>query len=142
MNLLTRRNLLYRVVSAPDPRLNLNVRLGSKEFPQSDAADPSQLAHKIRERLTDEKRLVRIYGSEVVVVRLTGDGSRARLHVLNYANRPVVGLRVRVLGRFPKQSSAVFGSPEARLQDVSVDRQATEFTLAELSRYAVIDLFP
>lgn len=142
MNLLTRRNLLYRVVDTPDPRLNINVRIGSKEFPQSDAADPSRLAHKIRAQLTDDKRLVRIYGSEVVVVRLTGNGSRARLHLLNYANRPVVGLRVRVLGRFPKQASAVFGFPDARLQDVSVDGNSTEFTLAELSRYAVIDLSP
>jgi hypothetical protein len=140
MNLLTRRNLLYRVVAESDPRLDINVQLGSREFPKSDAADPSRLAHKIRAQLTDDKRLVRIFGSEVVIVRLTGDESRARLHVLNYANRPVVGLRVRVLGKYAKPTAAVFGAPDLRLQDVTVDNNAIEFTLPELSRYAVIDL--
>jgi hypothetical protein len=62
------------------------------------------------------------------------------LHVLNYANRPVVGLRVRLLGRYSKQTGAVFGASDMRLQDVTVDDKSTEFTLPELSRYAVIDL--
>jgi hypothetical protein len=58
MNLLTRRNLLYRIVTAPDPRLDLNIRLGSKEYPKSEAADPSKLAQKIRAELTEEKRIL------------------------------------------------------------------------------------
>jgi hypothetical protein len=140
MNLLSRRNLLFRVVAAPDPHLDVNVRLGSTQFPKTDADDPNRLAHKIRSQLTDDKRLVRIYGSEVVIVRLTGDGNRARLQVLNYANRPVMGLRIRILGSYPKQDAAVFGAPAQRLQDVVVESKATEFTLPELSRYAVIDL--
>ena len=98
MNLLSRRNLLYRIVSAPDPHLDLNIRLGSKEYPKSEAANPSQLAQKIRAELTDEKRLLRVYGSEVVIARLMGNAGRVRIHLLNYANRPVTGLRVRVLG--------------------------------------------
>src|SRR6266481_2483186 len=32
MNLLTRRNLLFRIVTAPDPHLDLNVQLGSPEY--------------------------------------------------------------------------------------------------------------
>src|ERR1700736_5625822 len=58
MNLFTRRNLLYRVVTTPDARLDINVRLGSKEFPKTDAADPNRLAQKIRAQLTDDKRMV------------------------------------------------------------------------------------
>ena len=37
MNLLTRRNLLFRIVSAPDPSLDLNIRLGATEYPRSAA---------------------------------------------------------------------------------------------------------
>src|SRR5260370_22996081 len=44
MNLLSRHNLLYKVVPVPDPKLQLNVHLGSKEFPTAHAADPSPLA--------------------------------------------------------------------------------------------------
>ncbi|MDQ2948004.1 MAG: hypothetical protein M3Y27_19060, partial [Acidobacteriota bacterium] len=60
MNLLTRHNLLYKIVAAPDARLDLNIRLGSKDYPKSDAADPDILARKIRGQLGDEKRLLRL----------------------------------------------------------------------------------
>lgn len=140
LNLLTRRNLLFRVVTAPDPALPVNVRLGDKNYPKNE--DPNLLAQRIRSELTDEKRLLRLYGSEVVVARLTGSGGRARLHLLNYSNRPVVGLRVRVLGVFPHAAMAAFDKPGARLQDVTTDGGATEFTIGEMSTYAVVDLTP
>lgn len=140
MNLLTRRNLLYRIVPAPDSHLDLNIRLGSKEYPKSEAADPSQLAQKIRSELTDEKRLLRVYGSEVVIARLTGNGAKARIHLLNYANRPVKGLRVRVLGTFANWKVAAYDKPGLKLEDFASADGATEFSVPEMSTYAVIDL--
>jgi hypothetical protein len=135
MNLLSRHNLLYTIVPAPDPKLALNVRPTKAE-----ASDPSRLAQKIRAQLGDEKRLLRLYGSEVVIARLAGNGARARLHILNYANRPVFGLRVRVLGSWAKQTVLAFGKPDLKLTDVLVDSAATEFTLPEVGIYVVVDL--
>ncbi len=142
MNLLVRRNLLFRLVQAPDPKLDLNVKIGSAQFPVAEAENPDMMAHKIRQELTDDKRLVRIYGSEVVIARLESDGTRARLHLLNYAGakRPVVGLRVRVLGRYREAALLASGLPGSKVLDYTLDSDATEFTLAELKMYAVIDL--
>jgi len=140
MNLLSRRNLLYRIVTAPDPGLDMNIRLGSKEYPKSEARNPSQLAQKIRAELTDEKRLLRVYGSEVVIARLVGASGRVRIHLLNYANRPVTGLRVRVLGNYPSWQVAAYEHPDLKLVDFRTADGATEFTLPEMSTYAVIDL--
>jgi hypothetical protein len=140
MNLLSRRNLLYRIVSAPDPHLDLNIRLGSTAYPKSEAANPSMLAQKIRAELTDEKRLLRVYGSEVVIARLVGTGDWVRIHLLNYANRPVTGLRVRVLGSFPNWQVAAYDKPHLKIEDLSTADGATEFTVPEMLTYAVIDL--
>jgi len=140
MNLLSRHNLLYRIVAAPDAQLDLNIRLGSKEYPKSEAEDPGFLAHKIRGQLGDEKRLLRVYGSEVVIARLIGNRDRARVHILNYANRPVAGLRVRVTGVYSHQTMKAFAKPDLKLQDVAVEGGATEFTVPEMSVYAVVDL--
>src|SRR5581483_8376357 len=85
LNMLVRDNLLVSVVTRPDPHLKLTVRLGSKEFPLQDARNPVVMEHEIRARLTDEKRLVRIYGSEVVLARLTELPDGVRVHLLNYA---------------------------------------------------------
>jgi hypothetical protein len=146
MNLLDRANLLFRIVAPtdtrPDPRLKLMVRLGTKEYPAADAKNPIVVAHAVRGNLTDEKRSVRIYGSPVVIARLTASGSQARLHLLNYtaATRSVDGIRVRVLGQYPKHRLAASGSPGLELADYSVETDATEFTLPQLKTYAVIDL--
>jgi hypothetical protein len=141
LNLLTRHNLLYKTVTAPDKHLDLNVQLGSKEYPKSDAADPNLLARTIRRQLGDEKRRLRLYGSEVVIARLLGNKDRARIHLLNYATRPVNGLRIRVLGSWPHQKLMGFEKPDLKLTDVTIEKGATEFTLPEMSAYAVIDLF-
>jgi hypothetical protein len=142
MNLMVRNNLLFKVVSGTDPQLKLTVRIGSKEFPRTDASNPSMMAHEVRARLTDERRSIRVYGSEVVVARLTALPDGLRVHLLNYAGaeRKVDGLRVRVLGQYPKHRLAAAGSPRAELLDYSADADATEFTLPELKTYAVIDL--
>ena len=142
MNLMVRDNLLFRVVSRPDPALKLTVRLGSKELPLEDAKNPVMAVHEIRARLTDEKRSFRLYGSAVVVGRLTKLPDGVRVHLLNYAGaeRKVDGVRVRVLGQYRKHQIGAAGSPTEELLDYLVDRDATEFTLPELRSYAVIDL--
>jgi hypothetical protein len=142
MNLLVRRNLLFRVVKHPDPKVDLTVELGSAEYPRSEAGDPSLLAEKVRSNLTDEKRLLRLYGSEVVVGRLVGDGHRARLYLLNYgaARSPVEGIRIRVSGVYPKCDVAEYDSPKVRLLDVGTASGVTEFTVPELRSFAVIQL--
>ncbi|MBS1854063.1 MAG: hypothetical protein JST11_01755 [Acidobacteria bacterium] len=142
MNLMVRYNLLFRRVSRPDPQLKLNVRLGSKEFPLNLAKNPGMMAHEIRAQLTDEKRSLRVYGSAVVVARLTVSPDGLRVHLLNYAGaeRKVDGIRVRVPGRYTKHRVAAEGSPQVELLDYLADADATEFTLPELKTYAVIDL--
>ena len=142
MNLLVRNNLLFRLVAAPDQRLKVNVKLGSKEYPLQDARNPGTVAHAVRFKLTDEKRSVRIYGSPVVIARLTASGDKARVHLLNYAGaaRKVEGIRVRVLGRYSKHQLWLADGAGVELLDFSVDPDATEFTLPELTTYAVIDL--
>jgi hypothetical protein len=138
MNLMTRRNLQFKIVSAPDPSLDLNVRLGAPEYPRSAAANPSEFVAMIRQKLTDAKRLLRIYGSEVVAGRLTGDGSRTRLHLLNYSARKVEGIRVRLLGEYKKAQLSTPGG--GAITDFAAADGITEFSLPELGTYAIIDL--
>ncbi len=78
----------------------------------------------------------------VVIARLTGDGGRLRLQLLNYAavSRTLNGIRVRVLGRYPKHEVRALGNAGAALVDYEAAADATEFTLPELKSYAVIDL--
>ena len=142
MNLLVRDNLLFQLVPAPDRHLKVNVKLGTRDYPLQDAKNPGMIAHEVRANLTDEKRSVRVYGSAVVVARLTASGGRARLHLLNYdgAVRKVEGIRVRLLGEYPKHLLALADGENVELVDYVVDGGATEFTLPELKTYAVIDL--
>ncbi len=142
MNLLVRRNLLFKVVRRPDPKLDLSVALGSPEYPRSEAANPSLLAEKVRSRLTDRKRLLRVYGSELVIGRLLGDARHARLYLMNYAagKWPVQGVRIRVLGHYAKPEIADYDTRIGGLQDVSISSDAIEFTIPELKTFAVISL--
>lgn len=140
VNLMVRRNLLCRVVSAPDPAADLNVRIGSPEFPEAAAANPVAVADKARSLLTDKKRLLRIFGAEVVIGRLyTGQG-RARIHLLNYGRDNVEGVRVRVLGSYSDVRLAAFGYPGAKPEDLVIQDGATEFTIPFLGTYAIVDL--
>jgi len=140
LNLLARRNLLFRVVNAPDPRADLNVRIGSPEFPAAEAADPVAFADKVRRRLTDPKRLLRLYGSETALGRLLVGAGRARIHVLNYGGEPIEELRVRVRGSYEVRRIAVFGHADAKPKDYVNKNGATEFTIPEMGVYAVVDL--
>jgi hypothetical protein len=136
MNLMVKGNLLFRPVRAPDRSAKLNVQLGTKQFPLEDARNPGKMAQLIRSTLTDDRRSVRLYGSLVVVARVSGTAERARVQLLNYAGaeRKIDGLRVRVLGRYTKHDNS-------QLLDYTVEADATEFTLPELKLYTVIDLW-
>lgn len=142
MNLMIRRNLLFKPVDAPEDGLDLNVRFGSEEYLKGDTSDPSRLAQSIRARLTDQKRLVRIYGGLTVIARLVGDEKQARLYLLNYTTgrRSEFGIRVRVLGTYAKYEAAVSGLADADIHDYVVADGATEFTIPAMQTLAVIDL--
>ena len=140
MNLLSRRNLLFKPVKTASPKLRMNIQLGTKAFPKAAAADPNEFAQTIRRRLTDEARTLRIYGSEVVIARLTGDGKHVRLHLLNYGRRGFEGLRIRLRGVFGKGEAYVSGQGKTELTDFEVIGQTTEFSLGRMNTYAVIDL--
>jgi hypothetical protein len=140
MNLLARRNLLFQVAQTPLPRFRINIVVGSAAYPREEAGDPSAFAQKIRGQLTDEQRSLRVYGSEVVICRLTGDGQRIRLHLLNYGGREIEGLRIRVRGAYRSGEAYVAGAGRLSLEDQVVADGATELTLPRLASYAVIDL--
>ena len=134
LNLLARHNLLFRIVPAADSAYDIIVR----DVPKT--TDPYEFAINTRHSLGDEKRLLRIYGSNLVLGRLTGDTAQTRVDLLNYGNAAVKGLRVRVLGEYPKGKLAAFEHAGAALADYSSQDGATEFTIPELGAYAVVDL--
>ena len=140
MNLLARRNLLFEVVQAPSPRFRINIRIGAPGYPREEAADPSAFALKIRRQLTDDERALRVYGSEVVICRLTADAGRARLHLINYGGREIEGLRIRLRGAYRDGEAHVAGAGRLALEDRIVASGATEFSISRLITYAVIDL--
>ena len=140
MNLLARRNLLFDVVRAPSPRFAINIVIGSAEYPRAEAADPSAFALKVRRQLTDERRSLRVFGSEVVIGRLTGTAARARIHLLNYGGRDIEGLRVRVRGVYARGDGHSADAGRFALQDHTTADGATEFSVPRLGTYAVIDL--
>ncbi len=142
MNMLTRGNLLFRPVAANSPRAKITVRLGSKDYPADILRDPAAAAQQIRFNLRDERRSVRIYGTQVVLARVSAADERLRVELLNYAGerRRVDGIRVRVLGRFTRNRARIAGSTENQLLDFTTDADATEFTIRELKTYAFIDL--
>jgi hypothetical protein len=149
LNMLTRRNLLYRVVSRPDPKLDLTVQLGTGDFPRESAQNPSDFAARVREKLGDDKRLVRLYGTGTAIAHLTGDANRARLYLLSYSG-PGRGsrgagaqqsIRVRVRGTYRRPKLAGYGAAgDARLEDVENPEGATEFSVPPFQIVAVIDL--
>ena len=143
MNLLVRRNLLFEKANTPDPRL-LTVKLGDPAYPRTDAGNPSILAERARGNLTDDKRLIRIYGSEMVVARLVGNPRQAHLLLLNYGAQKVRvdGLRIKVLGPYRHWTVADFDSPDEELLDTEAGGNSSEFTLRHLKTFAVISLTP
>jgi hypothetical protein len=146
LNMLTRRNLLYRVVPKGDRTFGVTVEIGSPAFPRDALTNPSDFAARVREALGDDRRSVRLYGTSTVIAHLTGDATRARLHLLSYSrNRNQPSMRVRVLGRYRPSSVAAFGAPGgaglAALTDVrQPDNVATEFSVPAFNTIAIVDL--
>lgn len=140
LNLLSRRNLLFKLGSAPVAQYRVNIKLGTKQYPKAEAADPSEFVQKIRKQLGDENRSLRVYGSETVLCRLTGGNGGVRLHLINYGGRDIEGFRVRLRGKFGPGKAYVYGIEDATLSEFAVLDGATEFSLARLGVYAVIDL--
>ena len=140
LNLMARRNLLWRAVPKEAVDVALNVRIGSKEFPRKAAQNPETFALSVRRRLTDEKRSLRIYGSEVVLARLVRDAGHARLHLVNYGGRMIDGLRVRLLGSWVPGEAQAFGQGRVAVEDVLAAEGATEFSLGLIGPYAIVDL--
>jgi hypothetical protein len=140
LNLLSRRNLLFEIVPAPDSRFRINVALGTPAYPAEDAADPSAFALKVRRQLTDSQRTLRVYGTEVVVCRLTGDSSRRRLQLLNYGGRDLTGVRIRVRGSYRASDILMNEAGRIPLEEFIVSDGATEFSIPRLTTYGVVEL--
>jgi hypothetical protein len=140
MNLLARRNLLFRPVKGAAPELPVVVSVGTKDYPKEEAADPSAFARKVRRNLTDERRSLRVFGSNVVLCRLTGDASRVRIHVLNYGRRQIDGLRLRLRGAWGPGEALVAGRGRLPLVDHAIADGATEISLPRMGIYAIVDL--
>lgn len=140
MNLLARRNLLYQILPAPSPLFQINIAVGTPQYPREEAADPSALVLKIRRQLTDDQRTLRVFGSETVICRLTGDERHIRLHLINYGGRDIEGLRIRVRGSYANGASHVAGVGRVPLQDHVIESGSTEFSVPRLTTYAVVDL--
>ena len=84
----------------------------------------------MREALGDDRRSVRVYGTSTVIAHLTGDDTRARLHLVSYSrNRNQASVRVRVLGDQPATVVAFGASADAALADVRRLDTATEFSV-------------
>jgi hypothetical protein len=150
LNMLTRRNLLYRVVPSPDPSFDLTVRLRTADFPEEAALNPHEFAARVRSKLGDEKRLLRLYGTSTVIARLTAGEGRARLVLLQYSRgrrqQPTAtanpqSLQVRLLGSYTPASFAAQGAPPgASLSDLRHPSSATEFWVPDFRTCAIIDL--
>ncbi len=129
LKLLVRRNLM----AGP---LRGQAELAVKP----ETANPAAFAASVRKQLGDEHRLLRVYGSDVVLGALEGDANHTRVHLVNYSNRDVHGARIRVLGKFSVAKVMAFGQPELVLKDVTQTEGGMEFTIPILTRYAVLDL--
>jgi hypothetical protein len=140
LNLLGRRNLSYKVVTAPDPKLDLNIKIGTDQYPRSAIANPADFAARVREKLKDEKRVIRVFNSSTIISYVTGDEKHTRVHLLNYGRRPSRDVRIRVLGEFSKVNLKEANNPNQQAADVLIADKGTEWTVGELPVYAVIDL--
>ena len=130
---------------APDRTLDLNVQLGTPDFPAEAAANPYEFAARVRAKLGDDKRLVRLYGTDTVIARLTGDKRRARLYLLSFSRRRqqdagAQAIRLRLQGRYQPAKFAAYGAnPEAKVSDVRHPGTTTEFWVPDFNTLAIVD---
>jgi hypothetical protein len=139
MNLMARRNLMFRVVKKPIPDMKV-IQIGTAKYPKADAADPYAFALKVRREIGDEKRQLKVYGSELVIGRVTSGPAGARLHLINYGQARIEGIRVRVKGVFKNGDLKEPEGGEPALRDFAVADGATEFTIPSMRTYAVVEL--
>ena len=124
----------------------MNVQLGTPDFPAEAAANPYEFAARVRAKLGDEKRMVRLYGTSTVIARLTGDKNRARLFLLSFGSRRQQNagpqaIRARVQGRYQPAKFAAYGaSADAKLSDLRNPGNTTEFWVPDFNTCAIIDL--
>ncbi len=142
LKLLIRRNLMAAPAMASGKTPALLVKLDTPDFPRESAKNPAAFAAGVRGRVGDDKRILRVYGTDVVLGRLESGPGFARVHLVNYSNREVEGARIRVLGHYRLDGYRALDQPDSRPQDFAVSAGATEFTIPSLTRYAVIDLVP
>ncbi|MCZ2149832.1 MAG: hypothetical protein LC126_18885 [Bryobacterales bacterium] len=132
LNLLARRNIFY--TTQPGARGSA-LRLDSK------ITNAYEYMQDVREKIGDDKRVLRIFGSELTIATLTRAGKRVRLQLVNYGNRPVETLRIRIQGHYTEKNihARVFKVAEPHLAEFAHEGNYTEFTLEELPLYAVLD---
>jgi hypothetical protein len=123
------------------------VQLGTPDFPSDAATNPVEFAARVRAKLGDDNRLVRLYGTGTVIARLAGDGRRVRLYLLAFdrAGRrqadDLQAIRVRLLGRYQPAKFAAYGAaPDAALTDLRHVGNTTEFSVPTFNTIAIIDL--
>ena len=138
LNLLTRQNLLYKVVKEPGPGFDVNVQLGTPDFPAEAAANPYEFAARVRAKLGDDKRFVRLYGTSTVIARLTGDPKHARLYLLSFGSRRQENagsqaIRVRVVSRSALRSppTACRTRPSSAISETLTIRPSSGFPTSE-----------
>lgn len=132
LNLLQRRNLQFQVAAkAPAGGMVVLPKEG----------DPAEYAYNVRQKVGDEKRLLRIYGSEVVLGRMYHlPNGGAELHLLNYSERTIEGVRFRAIGKF--KSISVLYPQSAKAVDQLADGTAAEATIEKMPTYVVLRLNP
>lgn len=128
LNLLSRRNLLF------DGKGKIPVTAAL-------AGNPYEYMQELREKLGDEKRRLRLFGSELTLAALARDGGRMRLQLVNYGTRPVETLRIRVQGKFAEKDikAYIFRHESPRFFEFVRDGDYTEFTLDLLPLYGALD---
>lgn len=143
MNLMARRNLQFRVAGREAAKKEGGVKvveIGSAKYPKESAADPYEFALKVRREIPEPERVLKVYGSELVVGRVTGGPAGLRVHLINYGRARIEGLRVRVKGKYKAGELKEPEAGAAGLQDFGNASGGTEFTVPSMRTYAVIDL--
>ncbi len=140
LNLLTRRNLLFRIVHRAQRALPPLIQMGQGEFSGPLVNNPSDFAYAVRRKIGDDRRSLRVFGSEMVIGRLLGNGKQARLYLVNYNTSPADSIRCRLRGSFSGYRGYVFNSTQEPVSDFRPGKDFTEFSVNKLQSLAVVDL--
>ncbi|MBL8178453.1 MAG: hypothetical protein JNK48_27510 [Bryobacterales bacterium] len=130
MNMLSRRSIGYGIGAKGDYALSAKM------------TNAYEAMQEMREKLGDERRVLRLFGSELTLAVAAREGARVRIHLVNYGQRPVEHLRLRVQGAFREANmkAYLYGGLATKLRDFESGKDYTEFTLESLGAYGVLDL--